>query len=69
MSASLWLKVELLTTVAAVVGVGVLVQLGLLNREYAGIAIGMATGSGIRSVVGSATVPPAKDSGSETPAG
>ena len=52
--ASLGIKVELLLTVAAVVGCGILVNFGWLSKEYAGIGIGLLTGSGIRSVVGSA---------------
>ena len=58
MTASLALKLELLGTVAVVIAIGVLTQLGWLSGEYAGIALGLATGSGVRSIVGSQTAPP-----------
>jgi hypothetical protein len=55
--ASLGIKIELLLTVAAVIGIGMAVQAGLVSKEYAGIGLGFLTGTGLRSVVGSSTVP------------
>lgn len=53
------IKWELFATVAGIVAVGVLVTFGWLNNEYAGIAIGALTGSGVRSIAGVATTPKA----------
>jgi divalent metal cation (Fe/Co/Zn/Cd) transporter len=59
-NASLWLKVELFATVGAVVGIGVLATNGWLAKEYAALAIGFFTGSGLRSVAAASVSAPAK---------
>ena len=61
-------KIELLLTVAAVVGVGVLVQLGWLSNTYAGMAIGALGGSGVRSIAGVATAPKVDPPAADKPA-